>query len=147
MQKHAINENHKRAIGVALAALDEALCMVEAWAGGREAVGVLYSETNDLPPHRRAALRKHVEDTRRLLVEAREHLGLPMSHVRASNDIWGRCCVLRDMLAELDSARLKGYGKLSAGAGEYVDGLSERLLAAVNRIADAARSEPRAEDG
>lgn len=137
---HGISENHRRAAGVALAGLDEVLCEIEAWAAGREAHGVLYVEKNDLPPHRRAALRRCVDATRQLLVEARDRLGLETAHVRASRSVWSRCCGIRDTLSELDAKHMKGYGQLAPELAEYLDGLSARLVSAVDRLAEEAKT-------
>jgi len=137
-----VNENQRRAIGIALAGLDEVLCAIEAWADGREARGVLYTETNDLPNSQREALRKRVGEARRLLVEARDRLGLKPTEVRASGDVWSRCCAIRDTLSELDAKHMKGYGGLPTELARYMNGLASRLVDAIDRLAEGAGSHP-----
>jgi len=141
-KKHyVINDNHRRAIGVALAGMDQVLCAIEAWANARESRGVLYTETNDLPPSRRETLHRCVEETRKLLVEARDRLGLESTEVRASADVWSRCCAIRDTLSELDAHHMKGYGELPQGLSRYMDELSARLVIAIDWLAEEARGD------
>lgn len=140
-KEHIINENHRRAVGIALAGLDEVLCAIESWVDGRDARGVLYFERNDLTPRRREALHRCVTEARSLLVEARDHLGLEAREVRASTAIWSRCCALRDTLSELDAKHMKGYGELAAECAQYLDRLSRRLVAVADRTADTLRKE------
>lgn len=140
-KKHyVISENHRRAVGIALAGMDEVLCAIEAWANGREAQGVLYSEKNDLPAHRRESLRTRVREAREVLAEARDRLGLRANEARASADVWSQCCALRDTLSELGAQHMKGYGNLPPELARYMDGLSARLVSAIDRLAEEAKS-------
>jgi len=141
IEDRKINENHRRAISVALTGLDEVLCSIESWADGREARGLLYAETNDLLPGQRQALRKRVHEVRELLAETCERLGLKGTEVRASRDIWSRCSVLRDTLSELDAKHMEGYGPLSPGLSRYMDHLSARLVAEIDRLLEEVRNE------
>ena len=135
-----VNENQRRAIGIALAGLDEVLCEIESWMDGREARGVLYVETNDIPSHRRGSFRRRVDEARKLLVEARDRLGLKTTEVRASSRVWSCCCGLRDTLSELGAKHMKGYGELPPEPARYMNDLSARLVSAVDRLAEEAKS-------
>lgn len=135
-----INENQKLAIGIALAGLDKVLCSIESWADGREARSALYFETNDLPPSRREALRQRAHEARKLLLDARDRLGLKATEVRASCDVWSRCCGFRDTLTELDAKHLQGYGELPPESAEYMNDLAARLVSAIDRLAEEAKS-------
>jgi len=139
MAEADLSENHRRSIGVALAGLDELLCTIESWADGREARGVLYLETNDLTRRRREALRGHAREVRTLLLEARDRLGLKTTEVRASGDVWSRCCAIRDMLGELGEKHLKGYGEMPGQLAKYMDHLSATLVDAIDRMSKAAK--------
>ena len=141
MGDRMLTDNQRRAARIALANLDRELCVIESWADGREDDGVLYRERNDLTRRRIAALRKRIAEARELLVEARDRFGLRVTEARASGDAWGRCCALRDTLSELDAKHMKGYGELSTQGAEYLDGLSSRLVAAVDRMARTLRRE------
>lgn len=134
-----LDENHRRVISVGLSCVDEMLCVIEAWMGGRAAQGVLYCERNDLPAQRHGPMRQRVAETRELLAEARDRLGLKANEVVASADTWSRICVHRDTVCELDAKHLRGYGELPAEVGGYMDGLSCRLLNALDRLADEIR--------
>ena len=132
----AMNENQRRAIGIALTGLDEVLCGVEAWALGHEADGVLHKETNDLSTRQKQALEQGVVAIRQIIKTASADLGLRKTRVRASAAIWGRCCALRDTLSELGAKHLKGYGEMSPELRRYMDDLSARLLNAVDRLVE-----------
>jgi hypothetical protein len=125
-------------VEISLAVLDEALCVMESWADGRECRGVLFLETNDLSPVRREMLRRRVAEVRELLAEARDRLGLKASEAQASGDIWSRCCGIRDTLSELGARHMKAYGELTPGLAQYMNGLSARLTAAIDRLAGEA---------
>ncbi|MCX7803943.1 MAG: hypothetical protein N3A38_02020 [Planctomycetota bacterium] len=135
-----VNENHRRAVGAALAAFDEILCDIEARAEARERTGTLYIEENDIPPGRKEPLRKRVGDIRRALAEARDRLRLTPTRTRASNVMWSRCCAIRDVLSELSARHMKGYGDLSPGASRYLDDLSARLVEALDELSGEIRS-------
>lgn len=143
-RKEILNESQSRALGVALAGLDEILCETESWIEGRQARGILYVETNDLSPHRQDALRARVEAARRILLEARDRFGLQPTRVRASSRVWSLCCAIRDTLGELGARHMKGYGALPLDLGRFLDNLSARLVEAVDRLAEAVRYAPQA---
>lgn len=135
-----VGENHRRAVGAALAAFDEILCDIEVQAEKRDKTGTLYIEDNDIPPERREPLLKRVEDIRRILAEARDRLCLAPTRTRTSNVMWSRCCAIRDVLSELSAKHMKGYGDLAPGAMRYLDELSARLVEALDGLSEEIRS-------
>jgi hypothetical protein len=134
-----LSEHHRRAVGVGLSCVDGMLCGIEAWLGGRAAHGVLYWERNDLPAQRHGPMRQRVAEVRELLAEARDRLGLEGIEVLASADTWSRLCVHRDTVCEMDAKHLRGYGELPPAVGRYMDGLSCRLLRAIDLLIQEIR--------
>jgi len=141
MPRPDLPENHRRAVGIALARLDELLCAIESWADGRQARGVLYSEINDLPRRRREAFRKRAAEVRTLITEARGRLSLEATEIRASGDIWSRCSAMRDTLSELGAKHMKGYGELPPSLASYMNDLSARLVEAIDQLSQEGGSD------
>lgn len=127
-------ESPRRAVETTLQLLDEGLCTIEQWAEGREQRSVLYAETNDLSAAQREKLLQEVAAIRRELREARETMGLSPRSLGAAKDIWALCSGLRVDLMEMESKRLRGYGRITGKAADHIDGTSHRLQAAFDRI-------------
>jgi len=132
-----LSDSHKRGIEVTLAVLDEALCEFEDWAGGRERHSVFYSESNNLSPEQRQAIRAEVARMRDLLRELRD-LGLAGRTENAANLIWGKCSVLWVNLQELESKSLTRYGAVPPGLAEILDPKIERLIDHLRHIFNIA---------
>jgi len=129
-----ITPSHRKGISVALTSLDEMLCVVEGWAKGREAHGVLYRERNALSLRRREQLLTEVTRIRLLLKPLLDILGLEGRAESAADDIWGMCAALRAHLMELESGPLRRYGPVSSQLGTLMDSYLPRLLEGVDRI-------------
>jgi len=129
-----ISPNHRKGISVALSSLDEMLCVVEAWAKGREAQGVLYRERNTLSPGRREQLLKEVTHLRQLLKPLVDVLGLEGRTESAADDTWGMCAGLRAQLIKLESRPLRRYGPVPRQLGDLMDAQVPKLLQGLDRI-------------
>jgi len=139
-----LEENHRRAVSTTLALLDELLCRIEGWAGGREDRGILYTERNNLAPSQRKTLRQTVAHLRGLILSARIELDLKATTQDALSDIWSRCAAFRQNLMEITGASLRRYGPVSRDVVHRLDALSRDLLDGLDTILDAL---PKAPDG
>ena len=69
-----LKENHKRAIAITLALLDESMCQFEEWACNREIRSILYHEVNTLSSDQQEKIRSEVSEMRAILLELRDTL-------------------------------------------------------------------------
>ena len=136
----SLAENHRHGIGTTLALLDEVLCLVEDWAGGRERKGVLYEERNNLSQPQRRALSRETARIRKRLETARCDLKLTTASRDAVSDIWSRCASLRENVMELEGRQLRRYGAPGPELEAYMDSLSHDLLAALDRLLRALQA-------
>ncbi|NOZ23159.1 MAG: hypothetical protein GXP25_18955 [Planctomycetes bacterium] len=130
---------HRRGITTALTLLDEVICEVEAWAGGREVSSVLYREWNTLSPEQCRKLQRQVVKMKQLLTAARDRLGLSPDPQETSREIWGRCAGLREHLMALESVHLRRYGAVPDDLAGYMDGLVPKLLRELDSISRVCR--------
>jgi hypothetical protein len=75
---------------------------------------------------------------RRVLEELREELGLEAETEAVAKMISSRCSVMWEYLVELESGRLRRYGELPLGLGEYLDRKVAELTRGLGRILDAS---------
>lgn len=123
-----ITENQARSVASALALLDEELCLFEEYGNGREMHSVCYQECNRLTAGQRKALLVRVKRLRELMSELKGDLRLRMQAVDVAGRIWGHSAGFWEIVAEMESKRLKGYGEVTPSLARYLDPRVERLL-------------------
>ena len=133
-----INENQRRSIASSLALLDEALCLFEEYGRGREVHSVCFEERNRLTAKQRKRLLGEIAKLRDEMRQIKEDLGLPCRVEDVGKMIWGHSAGFWEMLAELESKRLRAYGEVSADLAEYLDPRAESLLERVQGLSAIA---------
>jgi hypothetical protein len=128
------NDSQKRSIASALALLDEALCLFEEYGRGREIRSVFYQERNKLTAEQRQALLAAVARMRRHLRQIKNDLGLPARTEDVDRRIWGHSAGFWEMLAELNSRRLRAYGEVAPQLAEYLDPKTDQLIEELQRV-------------
>ena len=142
---HTINDSQRRSIATTLALLDEALCLFEEYGRGREVHSVCYQERNRLTARQRKRLLAEIERLRGDIRQIKEDLDLPCRIEEVGKKIWGYSAGFWEMLAEMESKRLRAYGEVSADLAEYLDPRVERLLdlmQGLSAIAGGSNDEP-----
>jgi hypothetical protein len=132
-----LGANHQLGVSATLALMDEMLCRIEEWAGGRERKGVLYQERNNLRPAQRRALAQECARLRMRLESSRRELGLTVTCEEAATDVWSRCAALRETIMQLEGRHLRRYGAVAPEVEAYMDALSRDLLAGLDRLLQA----------
>lgn len=132
-----LSEPHRRGISITLSLLDEALCEMAAWAGGREVRSVFYQEHNTLTKRQRQAVLKEVSEMRGLLRALRDTPGLETSVHDAATAIRSSCLGLWEHLVGLEAAHLSRYGEVPPRLAETLDPLAASLVRGITRILDA----------
>ena len=132
------SQPQKRSIATTLSLLDEVVCLFEEFAKGREIHSVCYEERNRLTTRQRKKLLTEIENVREQMRQLKSDLNLPTQIKDVGKQIWGHSAGTWEMLAELESKRLKGYGAVSAELAEYLDPKAAKLLDSLQTIAGIA---------
>ena len=130
-----LGENHRRSISITLQLVDETLCEWNDWVGGRVQSGIMYRELDTLSAAQKQELQNKIGKLRQLILRLRDDLGLEPKSMATSQSIVGQASVLWEMLTELNSRGLQGYGRVPAELGRYLDPIGEQLAAEMNEIA------------
>ena len=129
-----LSENHKRSISVSLHLLDKALCQWEQWISGPISPGVMYQQQDTLAAAEKKELRTRINNLRDVVVRLRDNLNLAPERPSNAQLIVGQATILWEMLAELNSSSLHGYGAVSPQLAEYLDPLGESLTQQMDEI-------------
>jgi hypothetical protein len=129
-----LKENHRRSISISLQLLDKQLCQWEEWLEGHVAPGVMYQQQNALSVRQKSQLRDRIADLRRRMIRLRDDFQLAPVKPRTTQLIVGQATVLWEMLAELNSRSLQGYGAVPDELARYLDPIGEKLAAAMHEI-------------
>ena len=130
-----LSENHRRSISITLQLVDKALCEWNDWANGHVQSGVMYCQQDTFSAVQKNELRNRIATIRQLMVRLRDDLQLTVSVVATSQLIVGQAAVLWEMLTDLNSRGLTGYGKVPEAFAPYLDPIGETLCDEMNAIA------------
>ena len=123
-----LSEAHHSRIRITLTLLDEALVKFEEWAQGREVHSVLYHETNNLDPERRAFLLADIAAIRGIIQELKDDLHLRESSQDLAKTIQGHCYILWVDVLEMTGKYLRGFGEPAPELVNYLDPKAYRIL-------------------
>lgn len=130
-----LSENHRRSISITLQLVDKALCEWNDWANGHVQSGVMYCQRDTFSTAQKIELRNRIAKIRQLMVRLRDDLRLTVNVVGTSQLIVGQAAVLWEMLTDLNSRGLNGYGKVPEELASYLDPIGETLCDEMNAIA------------
>lgn len=140
----SLNESQQRAVAVALRQLEERLGRVEDILG-REESGVLFHRSRprwSLEEAERAGAL--LAQLRAAIASVAETYGLPAEERDSGREIVGLLSVSWESLAEIDSHRLRSYGRVDPGLRTTLDPALEQMMAlllAIDEIALGHRAE------
>lgn len=123
-----LSEAHHSRIRITLTLLDEALVKFEEWARGREVRSVLYRETNNLDPDRRAGLLADIAAIRGIMQELRDDLHLEAGSQDIAKAMLGHCYILWVDVLEMTGKYLRGFGEPPPELVNYLDPKAHRIL-------------------
>jgi hypothetical protein len=130
-----LSENHRRSISISLQLLDQALCEWDDWAAGKVQHGIMYRQLDTMSAAQKRGLQSKISNVRQLMIRLRDDLNLEAKNIGTSRSIINQASLLWEMLTELNSRGLQGYGKVSQELGSYLDPIGERLATEMNEIA------------
>ena len=129
-----LSDNHRRSISIVLQLVDKALCEWDAWIDRPPPAGVMYQQQDTLSPTQKKRLRQKSSVVRELILRLRDDLQLEPSRPASSQMVVGQATILWEMLAELNSRSLEGYGRVPEELAHYLDPIGEQLAAEMNEI-------------
>lgn len=129
-----IKDNHRRSISVSLQVLDKALCEWEQWIVGHISGGVMYQQQDTLSTTEKNELRSRVDKLRQGITQLCGDLNLPPAKPNTSQLITAQATILWEMLAELNSSSLRGYGAVSTQLSACLDPIGEDLTQQMHEI-------------
>jgi hypothetical protein len=130
----ALSENHRRSISTTLHLVDKALCEWERWEKGDVPSGAMYQQQDTLSRTQKRELHGKIAEVRQLIVCLRDDLQLKPSKPATSQLIVGQATVLWEMLADLESRSLQGYGNVPEELARYLDPIGRQLTEEMNEI-------------
>lgn len=130
-----LSENHRRSVSITLQLVDKALCEWNDWANGHVQSSVMYSQRDTFSTAQKKELWNRIAKIRQLMVRLRDDLQLTVNVVATSQLMVGQAAVLWEMLTDLNSRGLKGYGKVPEDLAPYLDPIGETLCDEMNAIA------------
>src|SRR5262249_61675976 len=113
----------------------EALCEWSDWSQGRAKSSAMYRESDTLSDSQKTELQKRIRTIRQLITRVRDDLILAPKNVATSQSIAGHASLLCEMLTELNSRELRGYGTVPDQLARYLDPIGEKLTEQMNEIA------------
>jgi len=129
-----LSDNHRRSISTVLQLVDKALCEWESWIDRPPKGGIMYQQRDTLSATQKKRLRQKSLMVRKLILLLRDDLQLEPSRPASSRMVVGQSTILWEMLAELNSRSLEGYGRVPEELAQYLDPIGEKLTAEMSEI-------------
>jgi hypothetical protein len=129
-----LDGNHRRSISITLQLVDKALCEWNHWSKGQVQSGAMYRQQDTFSPAQKSELNSKIAKIRQLMARLRDDLQLEVSVVATTQSMVGQAALLWEMLIELDSRSLQGYGKVPDELAHYLNPIAKQLGAEMNEI-------------
>jgi hypothetical protein len=98
-------------------------------------VGPMYQQRDTLSAAQKIKLRQKIAEVRKTISRVRDDLKLEADSPLTAQLIGGEATVLWEMLAELNSRSLGGYGPVPDALASYIDPVGKELAETMNEIA------------
>lgn len=94
----------------------------------------VYQPQDTLSVAAKKELRTRIKNMRELIVRLRDDLKLAPARPRTTSLIVGQATIVWEMLAEMNSSSLHGYGTVSSQFADYIDPIGESLTQPMHEI-------------
>lgn len=94
----------------------------------------MYQQQDTLSTTDKKELRSRIKNLRNAIVQLRDDLDLAPDRPSTAQLIVGQATILWEMLAELNSSGLHGYGAVSPQLAAYLDPIGENLAQQMHEI-------------
>ncbi len=94
----------------------------------------MYQQRDTLSATEKKELQTRINNVREIIMRLRDDLNLEPTRPSIAQLIAGQATVLWEMLAELNSSSLRGYGTVSPQLAAYLDPLGESLTQQMHEV-------------
>jgi len=134
MKEIKITEAQKNSISSVLLILDETMDEIEELCMTQDEKGILYDVVNNLSEKEKGRVVEDINRIREVIREIARGINIKKKRYETKRLISSRIASLWEMIYEIESNRLKGYGDVSKSLKEYLDPEVDKIIHLLNDI-------------
>jgi len=134
MKEIKITEAQKNSISSVLLILDETMDEIEELCMTQGKKGILYDVVNNLSEKEKGRVVEDINRIREVIREIARGINIKKKRYETKRLISSRIASLWEMIYEIESSRLKGYGDVSKSLKEYLDPAVDKIIHLLNDI-------------
>jgi len=134
MKEIKITEAQKNSISSVLLILDETMDEIEELCISQDKKGILYDVVNNLSEKEKGRVVEDINRIREIIREIAKDINIKKKRYETKRLISSRIASLWEMIYEIESNRLKGYGDVSKSLREYLDPAVDKIIHLLNDI-------------
>ena len=134
MKEIKITEAQKNSISSVLLILDETMDEIEELCMTQDEKGILYDVVNNLSEKEKGRVVEDINRIREVIREIARGINIKKKRYETKRLISSRIASLWEMIYEIESNRLKGYGDISKSLKEYLDPEVDKIIHLLNDI-------------
>jgi len=134
MKEIKITEAQKNSISSVLLILDETMDEIEKLCMDKDKKGILYNIVNNLDEKEKVKVIENINRIREIIKDIATSIDIKKKRFETKRLISSRIASLWEMICEIESNRLKGYGDVSKSLKEYLDPFVNKIIALLNDI-------------
>jgi len=134
MKEIKITEAQKNSISSVLLILDETMDEIEELCISKDKKGILYDVVNNLSEKEKGRVVEDINRIREIIREIAKGINIKKKRYETKRLISSRIASLWEMIYEIESNRLKGYGDVSKSLREYLDPEVDKIIHLLNDI-------------
>jgi hypothetical protein len=134
MKEIKITEAQKNSISSVLLILDETMDEIEELCISKDKKGILYDVVNNLSENEKGRVVEDINRIREIIREIAKGINIKKKRYETKRLISSRIASLWEMIYEIESNRLKGYGDVSKSLKEYLDPEVDKIIHLLNDI-------------
>jgi len=134
MKEIKITEAQKNSISSVLLILDETMDEIEELCMTQDKKGILYDVVNNLSEKEKGRVVEDINRIREVIREIARGINIKKKRYETKRLISSRIASLWEMIYEIESNRLKGYGDVSKSLKEYLDPEVDKIIHLLNDI-------------
>ena len=131
-----ISEPQKNSLRISLIILNRVLDEIESQCSTKDRNGELYEDINDLDEQERALLQKKVATIRKYIIYLKNKLNLSKERTSLRRIVSSRLASLWEIICELESKRLEGYGAVDTSLKEITDPVVVQIIKLLSETSD-----------
>ncbi|MCM8819050.1 MAG: hypothetical protein NC915_06220 [Candidatus Omnitrophica bacterium] len=131
-----ITEAQKNSISSVLLILNQVVDEIEFLCKTEKSESILYEVINNLSEKEKASVLKTTSEIKEVIKNISTNLNIKKERYKTKLLISSRVSSLWEMICEIESKRLKGYGEISVSLKQFLDPLVNRIIYLLKSIED-----------